>query len=495
MARLPIKTSDVSYSTRPSAPIDSGESAGYTRAGIKSLAKGIGDVGETWQKFNDYADLVSNSKRVNDGINAIHEEALNDPDENSLPKYLEKLEGQRNKLGEGFRNTEVGMQFSLKEQSTIDAAQSKITAIFRQKKIDRFNIDYANTTNSNRESYILNSGNSDFAKKQREQIWGSQLMLANTGLKVGAINSDKYAKDSNSRFEWEKARALKDAELNPAQAVEDINKGEYNILPSERNAVIDDVKKISEKLSIEYEIQDNVNKYNNQKEFIDKYDSGELTLPEALDSLDIAISNGTMNKEFAVAKRNSILSSKGISATTQSKVMADLTLEANDIESAYKDGRMKYKDFLIASSSLAAKVEDAHANGQLSLTDKKSMYRYINDENFSQATSELSQEKSFPFMFGYDAAFDKISQQLDDKNSAYSAFRSYFNTIQADPKKYTSRKEKESLISEITGKQRKDKLNNIISEPNKKPSNIPNDIWNKATPEQRKQYWDKVNGR
>lgn len=495
MPKLPVYKSEVSYSTKASSPLDSGNSAEYQRQGIKALAKGVGDVGATWQKFNDYADLVSNSKRLNDDVNNIHNEALNDPDPNNLDKYLTKLEQRREGLDSGFRNTEVGMQFSLKEQSTIDAAQAKITGIFRQKKIDKFNIDYANTTNSNRESYILNSGDSPFAAKQREQIWASQLAMVNTGFSVGALDANKYSKESNSRFEWEKARALKDAELNPAVAVENINSGKYGILESERGSVLEDVNKIFNRLSIEYEIQDNVNKYNNQKNFISEWDSGKLSLPEALDRLDIAIANGDMNEKFAKSKRNSILSSKGISATTQSRVMAELTLEANDIESSYKQGDMKYKDFLIASSNLAAKVEDAHANGELSLSDKKSMYRYINDENFSNATAELSNEKSFPFTFGYDAAFSKINSLVTDKNDAYSSLRTYFNTIQSDPKKYTNRKEKEDLIKEITSKSRRDRLNSVVNNFNTKPNNIPDSVWNKASEADKKEYWNKINGK
>lgn len=154
----------------------------------------------------------------------------------------------------------------------------------------------------------------------------------------------------------------------------------------------------------------------------------ELDDKDPLDALRILEDNeANVSSKYFKAKRNSLMSAKGITAETRAETSTEILL---DIAMLPKDsGAVDYFD---ATNKIIAKIEQKYADGHLSTADKKNLLRSVYNmqgKNIGALKEDTSDDEWFSWGdYTYKDAWEHIDSKYvgSDKNQV---LLEYFRTV------------------------------------------------------------------
>ena len=188
---------------------------------------------------------------------------------------------------------------------------------------------------------------------------------------------------------------------------------------------ISDLDKLVKKRREEIMTISTEEQYKNYQDF-DK-NMGSMNVGEQLGALDQGILTGGMNKKWAEAKKQRIMSASGVNAETQNETFDKLGMRISDLAERYnaqKDVRGA-REVLSGSISIASAIDKAVASGKLSTKSAKNLNNRLTSETLAKATEKVAGETS-PWGWGMNNARTMFRDNLPDQTRVSEAVREYF---------------------------------------------------------------------
>lgn len=381
MARLPIynNSANISVAERAPAPTNPWKDTQQTaQAGM--------DLAVQWQQTQNAAESLDGKNKMTAAVNDILTEAEEYRDYKS-PKDLQAKEQELQarmdavlpEITGGFTSDMNGLEFTQKNTLTMDYNSQKLKEIFRNKTIDNAAANRTISYNNNMKSFV-STGNRAYKD--------SYLTDLENSFKTGYISEQEKAAQSLKVDAWDQARMLYQADNDPETVLEGIKTGAYGDMTSEAKDTY--IKAANKKLKI-METENKIAQIETEWDLSSRLDS--LPIDEAL--TELVRNEGQVSEKYFKAKREALLSEKGVNAKTRADIFQDLLLE---IETLDKDDVESYYS---GADSVLTKIEDNYAKGYLSTKEYQSLVKDVNKEK-AKNIDILKEDDSNTFLFwGY----------------------------------------------------------------------------------------------
>lgn len=378
MARLPIYNNGANISVAARAPVPTNP-----WKDTQQIAQAGMELAVQWQKTQNAAESLDGKNKMIAAANDILTEAEEYRDYQS-PKDLQAKEQELQSRMDailpgvtgGFTNGVNANQFSQEYQLTIAQNSERLKGIFREKYMDN---DAANRTisyDNNMKSFIT-SGNNSYKQ--------SYLADLENSFKAGYISDQEKTAQALKVNDWDQARMLYLADKEPEIVLDGIKRGSYGEISSEAKDAY--IKAANKKLKL-LEIESKNAQIETEWNLSTRLDS--LPTDEAL--TELLRSEGQVSDKYFKAKREALLSDKGITAKTRADIFQDLLLE---IETLDKDD---VENYYSGADSVLTKIEDNYAKGYSSTKEYQNLVKNVNQEK-AKNIDVLKNDDSNTFMF------------------------------------------------------------------------------------------------
>jgi len=248
---------------------------------------------------------------------------------------------------------------------------------------------------------------------------------------------------------------------NPGRAM-DLLSDESVINDIDDIEAMKDLKKIILKAQKEQEIGSELQQFEAQRAFNESM--GEMNLAQQLATLDQGINLGTFDKKWAESKRATLLSDKGIDATTQKDYEYDIIQSIADITATYgvnKEKQENARDYLRGIRNVEIKINNGLAHGKLNRSVTNKLLKSLHNKTTAEATQNAIDNASWGFRLN-DARdlFKKTLKGFIGTDNQGEALREFF--YRTDGKDLDDKKKKEIAIDiadEIRTKTRQEVFN------------------------------------
>lgn len=178
----------------------------------------------------------------------------------------------------------------------------------------------------------------------------------------------------------------------------------------------------------------------------------EQDLSDQLDDVDpsealhiLEQNEGVVSDKYYKAKMKSLLSAKGINASTRADTARDILIDIGALKSIDVSDHIGY---IREADRILTNIEEKYAEGELSLADKKSLSKTVS-KNLGVEIAKVGDDWSVGYQ--YNDAYDDFVSGLSDKSNVSKAFLDYFRAIEKGDVEYKGA-QKESLVKTIIKK-------------------------------------------
>lgn len=226
---------------------------------------------------------------------------------------------------------------------------------------------------------------------------------------------------------------------------------------------IDDLESLIDKKKKEWLIISDVQQYENQKTFNENF--LDVSVGDQLSELERGVGTGEYDSKWAKAKKDSILSSKGIDADIQFEFENEIIMGIADVKSQYKGLKKKKKkntsvsrEYLRSIRELETKIDRGVAQGLLNKSVGEKLIKSLYGQELSQATQNAVGGMSLGFKIN--DAHDYFKKNLNGEDLLIATREFFYKTDGED----ISNSEKENLAVEISNNIKRSKLLSIIEQ-------------------------------
>jgi hypothetical protein len=431
MARLPVATQQQQLSLQPAGVIKSVDVAQGLAKGIQQVGTKVAEVGQQWQKAQDYSETLNAKNKAKKGYMSIIEEAelFTDYDnpkqlEKQKNAYIQQLQSFDSELLTEFTSTNAANTFNQENEIASFATKSKINSIFRQKTIDMGKSNLVESYDANRDNFIA-SGSQAFKQSYINDLDGA--------LAAGYITREFYAKQKENMEEWNKDKALNDAAVDPKLAEENVKNGVYGKMEAgEELELISQIQQISTKKKKVDEFYQIKQKDVNESNMMKTLQNSSISYDDRLKELNKKEFLGQISTKFASSARRyltGVYEGTGL-ADTKNELMADIVLTSETLQAMGDD---KAKEKLDEVNKLRNKIMKAQADGKLTDKDANAVNNKLNQSatitgEELEAVGEVVSKWS-PFHYGYNNAYDAFKFQFGTAQGA-RMFKDYYYQVE-----------------------------------------------------------------
>lgn len=379
MPQLPIYTRNSHINTSP-----------VVRRTSSGLAESIGNAGGVgadlavkWQQTQNAAESLDGKNKMTANIQDLLTEASEYNDYNNSKdieakqiEILDRLYKLVPDIVSGFSTENNANNFMRDTQIDISKTEATLKGLFRKKYIDNNEANLLISADRNRKNFIR-TGDAGF-----RQSYIADLELS---YKNGFMDKEAFTAAQLKTDDWDKSRMLYLADNEPETIIEGIKTGVYGVMTSEAKDAY--VKAATKKLKL-MEVENKISQIETELNLSTRLDS--LPINEAL--TELVRNEGLISEKYFKAKREALLSEKGITAKTRADIFQDLlleieTLDTDDVENYYS-----------GADSVLTKIENNYANGYLNTKEYQSLVKNVNQKR-AKNINVLKEDDDHTFMF------------------------------------------------------------------------------------------------
>ena len=235
-------------------------------------------------------------------------------------------------------------------------------------------------------AYELGKGGDQANALQTYEIQNETLRNGLQGL-LPQDQIDEKLKDFKEDFM--KEYIMGTVQRSPEKAIELLNDKKV-VEAIGRSEVIDDIHKGIAVQQKEIEIRTLSNHLTNQSDF--EENTANMDFTAQLKDLEQGIVDNRYDSKWAKSKKEALLSSKGIDATTQEDKYADFALQLDDITERYLTNQIKYAEYAKETNQLGAEVNYSESNGEINAKDAKIIMRKLFDKDSKRMEAGITEE-------------------------------------------------------------------------------------------------------
>lgn len=430
-----------------------------------------GDIaGAVAQTTLGFADLKRKHEiiKMNDYIADINIQAMQEfetwknknTDDPFNEEKLQELDGVYDGLFEKYdeKISMVGRGDWLSAKKKIKQKYKNSHAVWGQEqiKVNAQNSINKGMINANKQAYMLGQkGDIDLAKETFQE----QAVLLFEG--VSGLLPNDYINETMDNFEsdYMKQYVAGVIERSPEEA-EGLLKDEGVLESIGSKEGVETLEKMIDKRKKELITISDAEQYDNHRSFSNF--QLQNNVGSQLAELDRGVGTGEYDSKWAKAKKDSILSSKGIDAEIQFEFEHEIIMGISDTKEQYKNDKKKKKktsqEYLRSIRDLEIKISEGISKGFLDKKTGEKLISSLYTRELSQATKNSIGGMSLGFQVN--DAHDYFKDNLNGED-LFIATREFFYKTDGED---MSSAEKENLAVEISNNIKRSKLLSIIEQ-------------------------------
>ncbi len=191
-----------------------------------------------------------------------------------------------------------------------------------------------------------------------------------------------------------------------------------------------------------------------------EYDKAEkdMTLGQKITELESGAKSGKYNEKWATQKVNTLLSSKGINATTKTELYAYYLEQKNDILELYIARAIDEREYLREANKLEIAINKSIENGEINSVDGKEVVISLK-KKYGEATAKMQGQGNI-FDNTEKKAFKSFRNNLP-ANASNQAIRDYFKRTDGQT---LDKKQKQEIADELMQKYKNSAIDSAINQ-------------------------------